>query len=68
MAKSDEDAAAKYMNEMQLKLIELSSKREYTRWAIPEVDEEGLPTGELRFEAVHEGDTERQGQLAAIGG
>ena len=68
MAKSDEDAAAKYMNEMQLKLIELSSKREYTRWAIPEVDEEGLPTGELRFEAVHEGDTERQRQLAAIGG
>ena len=68
MAKSDEDAATKYMNEMQLKLIDLSSKREYKRWAVPEVDEEGLPTGNLRFEAVHEGNTERQDELAAIGG
>ena len=68
MAKSDEDAAIKYMNEKQLKLIELASKREYKRWAIPEVDEEGLPTGKLRFQAVHEGDIKEQERLVALGG
>jgi len=69
MAMADEKAAEDYLRKRELELIKQRNKGvKYNRWAIPELDKNGAPTGKIIYRSAPETNLALQESFRLMGG